>query len=159
MAGKDFIDTWASMYASSAALKSTLAFMHIGALLGGGGAAIAADRATLRAMRRGRDALDRELEHLHHVHRFVIGALSVVIASGVLLMLADVDAYLVSTVFWIKMALVAVLLANGLLVVRGGRRTRAGHPGGPGLLRLAAVASLALWFGTTLLGAILPNAL
>jgi len=159
MSVKDLVDTWASMYATSPALKSTLAFVHIGALVGGGGAAIAADRATLRAMRRGRDALGRELEHLHHVHRFVIAGLTLVIASGVLLMLADVDAYLVSTVFWIKMALVAALLVNGLLVVRGGRRTHAGHPGGPRLLRIAAIASLMLWFGTTLLGAILPNAL
>ena len=159
MSIKDLVDSWASLYATSPALKSTLAFFHVGALVAGGGAAIAADRATLRAMRRGRDALDRELEHLHHVHRFVIVGLTLVIASGVLLMLADLDAYLASTVFWIKMALVTTLLANGLLVVRGGRRTHAGHPGGPGLLRVAAIASLALWFGTTLLGAILPNAL
>lgn len=159
MSVKDLVDTWAGMYATSPTLKSALAFVHIGALVGGGGAAIAADRTTLRAMRQGRDALQRELEHLHHVHTFVVVGLALVIASGVLLMLADVDAYLSSRVFWIKMALVVALMANGLLVVRGGRWTHDGDPQGLRLLRFAAIASLTLWFGTTLLGAILPNAL
>ena len=81
------------------------------------------------------------------------------IGSGLLLTLADLDAYLSARVFWIKMAFVVALLANGLLVVRGGRRTHAGDPRGPALLRLAAIASLTLWFATTLLGAVLPNAL
>ena len=61
--------------------------------------------------------------------------------------------------FWIKMALVVLLMANGTLVVRGGRRTHASDPSGPRLLRFAAIASLVLWFGTTLFGAILPNVL
>lgn len=155
----DLADTWSSIYSASPAIKSALAFTHIGALVGGGGAAIAADRTTLRAMRRGQVALDHELEHLHQVHVFVIAGLALVIISGLLLMFADVDAYLSSPVFWIKMALVVLLMANGALVMRGGRRTHAGDPSGPRLLRLTAIASLTLWFGTTLFGAILPNAL
>jgi hypothetical protein len=155
----ELADTWSSVYSNSPAIRSALAFTHIAGLVGGGGCAIAADRTTLRAMRKGAAALDHELEHLHSIHLVVIGGLALVIASGVLLMLADLDAYLSSPVFWIKMALVVVLLANGLLVMRGGRRTHAGDPRGPALLRVAAIASLTLWFGTTLLGAVLPNAL
>jgi hypothetical protein len=157
MSVKDLMDTWSSIYSTSPAIKSALAFTHIGGLVGGGGAAIAADRTTLRALRRGRTALDHELEHLHHVHLFVIVGLALVIVSGVLLVFADLDAYLSSPVFWTKMALVALLMANGMLVIRGGRRTHAGDPSGPRLLRFAAIASLALWFGATLFGAILPN--
>jgi hypothetical protein len=156
---KDLIDTWAAMYASSPVIKSALTFVHVGALVGGGGAAIAADRTMLRVMRKGREALDRELEHLHHVHQFVIGGLALLIGSGVLLMLADLDAYLSSAAFWIKMALIVALMVNGLFVVRGGRRAHAGDPHGPRLLRVAALASLTLWSATTLLGAILPNVL
>jgi len=156
---KDAADAWSSMYSNSAAIRSTLAFMHVGGLVGGGGCAIAADRTTLRAMRRGQAALDHELEHLRHIHRVVILGLALVIVSGVLLMFADLDAYLTSAVFWIKMALVAALLGNGALVLRGGHRTHAGDPEGPRLLRIAAIASLTLWFATTLLGAVLPNAL
>lgn len=159
MSVKDLADTWSSIYSASPAIKSALAFTHIGALVGGGGAAIAADRTTLRAMRRGQTALDRELEHLHHVHTFVIIGLALVIVSGALLMFADLDAYLSAPVFWIKMALVVLLMGNGVIVMRGSRRTHAGDPSGPRVLRLAAIASLLLWFGTTLAGAILPNAL
>ena len=159
MSVKDLADTWSSIYSGSPALKSALAFTHIGGLVGGGGCAIAADRVTLRAMRRGAAALDRELEHIHHIHIVVIAGLALVIASGLLLMLADLDAYLESPVFWIKMALVLLLMANGALVMRGGRRTHAGDPSGPRMLRVAAIASLVLWFCTTLAGAILPNAL
>jgi len=159
MSVKDLADTWSSIYSGSPALKSALAFTHIGGLVGGGGCAIAADRVTLRAMRRGAAALDRELEHIHHIHIVVIAGLALVIASGLLLMLADLDAYLESPVFWIKMALVVALVANGALVIRGARRTHAGAADGPRLLRFAAIASLTLWFGTTLFGAILPNVL
>jgi hypothetical protein len=159
MSVKDLAETWSSIYSTSPAIKSALAFTHIGALVGGGGAAIAADRTTLRALRRGQAALEHELEHLHHVHLFVIVGLGLVIVSGVLLMFADLDAYLSAPAFWIKMALVVLLMANGALVVRGGRRTHAGDPSGRRLLRFAAIASLVLWFGTTLLGAILPNVL
>jgi hypothetical protein len=159
MSLKDLADTWSSIYSTSPAIKSALAFTHIGALVGGGGAAIASDRTTLRAMKRGPTALDHELEHLHHVHLFVIIGLALVIVSGVLLMLADLDAYLSAPVFWLKMALLVLLMGNGALVMRGGRRTHAGDPSGPRLLRFAAVTSLFLWFGTTLLGAILPNVL
>jgi len=159
MSVKDLAETWSSIYSTSPAIKSALAFTHIGALVGGGGAAIAADRTTLRALRRGQAALEHELEHLHHVHLFVIVGLGLVIVSGVLLMFADLDAYLSAPAFWIKMALVVLLMANGALVVRGGRHTHAGDPSGRRLLRFAAIASLVLWFGTTLLGAILPNVL
>ena len=155
----DLADTWSSIYSQSPAIKSAIAFTHIGGLVGGGGCAIAADRTTLRALRRGQAALDHELEHLHSIHLLVIVGLTLVVASGLLLMFADLDAYLSATVFWIKMAMVVALLANGALVMRGGRRTHAGHPDGPRLLKFAAIASLTLWFGTTLLGAVLPNAL
>jgi hypothetical protein len=159
MSIKDLADTWSSIYSTSPAIKSALAFTHIGGLVAGGGAAVAADRTTLRAMRRGQAALDRELEHLHQTHLVVLVGLALVIVSGVLLAFADLDAYLSTPVFWIKMAVVTLLMANGALVMRGGRHTHAGDPAGPRLLRFAAIASLALWFGATLLGAILPNAL
>jgi hypothetical protein len=155
----DLADTWSSLYSQSPAIKSTVAFAHFAGLVGGGGCAVAADRTTLRALKRGRAALEHELHHLHQIHLVVISGLVMVIASGLLLMFADLDAYLSATVFWIKMAMVVALLANGALVMRGGRRTHEGDPDGPRLLKFAAIASLTLWFGTTLLGAVLPNAL
>ncbi len=156
---REIADNWASIYSNSAAIRSAVAFTHIGALVGGGGCAIAADRTTLRALRSGTEALRGELDNLRSIHRVVIAGLLLVIASGALLMLADMDAYLEARVFWLKMGMVAALIANGALVVLAGGRARAGDPSGPRLLRAAAIASLTLWFATTLLGAVLPNAL
>lgn len=84
--------------------------------------------------------------------------LSLVVVSGLLLLLADLDAYLASTVFWIKMALVAVLLVNGAAILRAGARTLRGEDR-TRALRLVTIASITLWFVTTLLGTVLPNAL
>jgi len=44
-------ETWSSIYSSSWVLRSCLNFAHIGGLVGAGGCAIAADRATIIASR------------------------------------------------------------------------------------------------------------
>jgi hypothetical protein len=156
---RELADSWASIYANSAALRSGVGFAHIGGLVGGGGCAIAADLATLRALRRSRAVVVGEVQHLHGVHSMVLAGLAVVIVSGVLLMLADVDAYLASTAFWIKMALVVALFVNGSVVVRSALRAEAGDRGALAPLRLASIFSLFLWSATTLAGAVLPNVL
>lgn len=156
---RDLLDTWASIYANSAWLRSGISFAHVGALLGGGGLAIAADVGTLKALGRGHDSLMLELRRLRDVHRTVIVSLAVVLSSGALLMAADIDAYLASTAFWIKMALVVALVVNGVVLLRvsagASRGTRTAGQG----LRVVSLLSLILWFTTTLMGAVLPNAL
>jgi hypothetical protein len=156
---RELIDTWASIYANSAAIRSGVAFGHVGALLAGGGCAIAADLWTLKASRGGYAAVQTEVERLHGVHRIVVVNLAVVVVSGLLLMAADVDAYLASTAFWIKMALVVALVINGAVLVRTSHRIAASDTRPVRRLRIVSMASLALWFATTLLGAVLPNAL
>lgn len=154
---RELIDTWSSVYSNSPALRSAIGFAHVGGLLTGGGCAIAADLATMRAMRRGSEAVAHEATRLHDVHRVVIASLAAVVASGLLLMCADIDAYLVSTTFWIKMAAVVALAINGAWLMRAG--DRAANHGQVHHLQFASVASLLLWTGTTLLGATLPNVL
>jgi hypothetical protein len=156
---RELVETWASIYANSAAIRSGVAFGHIGALLAGGGCAIAADLWTLKASRRDHAAVQTELERLHGVHRIVVVNLAVVVVSGVLLMAADLDAYLTSTAFWIKMALVVALVINGAAIVRTSHRITASDMRAVQRMRIVSMASLALWFATTLLGAVLPNAL
>jgi hypothetical protein len=156
---RELTDTWASIYSNSAALRSTIAFAHIAGLVGGGGCALAADRATLRAFRRAPATVAAEVHHLHGVHNVVLTGLAVVIVSGVLLMLADVDAYLTSTAFWIKMALVVGLFVNGAILVRKALRAEGGDSRARTALRRASIASIVLWFATTLVGAVLPNVL
>jgi hypothetical protein len=154
---RELIETWSSMYSNSPALRSAISFAHVGGLLSGGGCAVAADLATMRAFRRGWTAVAAEAARLHDVHRIVIASLVFVVVSGLLLMLADVDAYLASTTFWIKMAAVVALVINGAWLMRAG--DRAANHGQVRHLRMASLASLVLWAGTTFLGATLPNVL
>jgi hypothetical protein len=154
---RELIETWSSLYSNSPALRSAIGFAHVGGLLSGGGCAVAADLATMRASRRGRMAVADEAARLHDVHRVVIASLVFVVVSGFLLMFADFDAYLASTAFWIKMAAVVALVINGAWLMRAG--DRAANHGQVRHLQMASVASLLLWAGTTLLGATLPNVL
>jgi hypothetical protein len=156
---RDILDTWASIYANSAAIRSVVAFAHVGALLAGGGCAIAADLWTLKVSRHGRASVQAELHRLHGVHRIVLASLAVVAASGILLAAADVDAYLASTAFWIKMALVVALLVNGAALIRTTGRLAAGGAQPVGPVRIVSLSSLTLWFATTLMGAVVPNVL
>ena len=155
---REIADTWASLYSNSAVLRSGLSFAHLGGLVASAGPAIAADRVLLRAVRRGHDAVTEELRAMRTTHILVVSGLAAVTVSGVLLMLADLDSYLQSTAFWIKMALIVALTLNGLVLVRADRLVALG-PRGLSTLRAASIVSLILWFATTLAGAVLPNAL
>jgi uncharacterized membrane protein len=152
-----WIDVWTSLYSNSAALRTGLGFAHVAGLLAGGGSAIAADRATLTAWRQNAGSRLTQARAFHGTHRMVVAGLIVVSVSGLLLLGADLETYLYSTVFWIKMGCVALLLVNGGLLVGAGRRAQAGDERAWLRLRYGAMASLTLWFLTTLLGAALPN--
>lgn len=159
MAMRELAETWASVYSNSVAIRSAVSFAHIGALLTGGGTAIAADLGMLAALRRHSVPPAEEVQRFRSTHRRVIGSLVVVAASGGLLLLKDLDALLESRAFWVKMALFLALILNGLLVVRAERRASFGAPGAARLLRVASIASLVLWLATTLAGTVVPNAL
>jgi uncharacterized membrane protein len=150
------IHAWASWYAHSAAVRTLVSFTHIVGLVVGGGCAIVADRAMLRAHRQ--RVLDRaaEIEKVRGAHAVVIGGLAAVTVSGVLLFAADLDTFLHSRFFWMKMGLVAVLFANGALIRLFERRAAMTDRHWRRLV-LASGASLALWLITTLAGAALPN--
>lgn len=151
------IAAWSSAYSSSALLRTGIGFAHVGGLLAGGGGAIVADRATIAAWRLDAGARMAQARALHGTHRLVILGLLLVSASGLLLLGADLDTYLHSIVFWIKMGFVAALILNGAVLVRAGRRAQRGDAGAWTALRYGAIASLCLWFTITLLGSALPN--
>lgn len=156
---REIVETWAAFYANSPFARSAVTFSHVGALVVGGGSAIAADLGTIGALRRDTSAVRAELRRLHSTHRVVTTSLALVVSSGVLLMLADLDAYLASTAFWLKMGLFAALLVNGGLVVAASSPARQDTPRNRTRLRLAAVLSLTLWLATILLGTVVPNVL
>lgn len=147
---------WAALYSGSAVLRTMVSFVHVAGLVSGGGAAIVADRATLRATRPGMVVTPDQIDGILGAHRIVVAGLAAVIASGVLLFAADVQTYAVSKLFWIKMAMVVVLMINGAILVGAGQRAKSSGRT-PRTLRWTAAVSLAFWFLTTLAGAGLPN--
>lgn len=146
-------EAWSEFYSNSAMWRTGVLYAHMGGLLLGGGCAVAADRLTLLAAPD--DA--HQLKAVAGVHRVVLAGLGAMVVSGVLMLAANLDTYIVSRFFWIKMGLVALLLINGARLARAGQAARAGAGPGWGRLRSASIVSLVLWFLTALFGAILPN--
>jgi uncharacterized membrane protein len=151
------IESWSSLYANHAALRTAIEFMHIGGLVVGGGCAITADIATIIAVREGPAARTTQLHLLKRTHGLVVLGLVALSISGVLLFAADVETYLYSRIFWIKIGLMVLLLANGALLLVGERQANRGEPRAWARLHYTATVSLVLWFLTTLAGAALPN--
>lgn len=154
------VDAWARLYQNSTTAQVAVQFSHIGGLVVGGGLAVASDRATLRLPAGDVERRERHVMDLHEVHGAVILALGVVVVSGILFFLADLDTYLVSPAFWIKMALVGLLLMNGGLLVRAERGVRQDPASDLHWqhLRRRAGTSLVLWLVIALAGTILVNA-
>jgi hypothetical protein len=155
---------WAALFSDSRAVSSTVTFLHLGGLLFAGGLAIASDRATFRALRGTDDDRSRLLEDLGNAHAWVVAGLSVIFMSGLLLALSDVKTFGNSPIYWTKMSLVALLLANGSLLQRTEQKLRSGslltQSTAPrqrlwSRLRFAAVTSMSLWTAIVLAGVIL----
>jgi hypothetical protein len=155
---------WASLYSDSRAVSSAVTFFHLGGLLFAGGLAVATDRATFRALRGTHEDRSRLLVDLGNAHGWVVAGLSVMFVSGLLLALADVKTFGTSPIYWTKMSLVALLLANGALLQRTEQRLRAGNlliQSTPRMkrlwstLRFAAAISMVLWTAIVLAGVIL----
>jgi len=153
------VEPWNSLYSDSKAVSSAVLFLHLVPLLLAGGAALTADRATIRASRGSVEERTRQLRELGRVHAVVLGGLALSFVSGVLLFLADVDAFLGSPVFWVKLGFIGLLLLNGFMMTRtekalgsGGNETALW-----GRLRTISVLSLILWITTTLVGVVLTN--
>jgi hypothetical protein len=151
------IESWVSLYANHAALRTGVEFLHIGGFVVGGGCAITTDLATIAAFRHSDATRAMQLQLLSKTHSLVVIGLASLTISGLLLFGADVQTFFYSRVFWLKMALMALLLINGWLLLRGERLVRRGEPQAWAQLHRTAVASLILWFLTSLAGTALPN--
>jgi uncharacterized membrane-anchored protein len=148
---------WASIFNNSRALSSGVMFAHLSGLVLGGGGAVAADRASLRAVRASESQRQSHLSELGLVHRVVLWGLSVTFLSGLMLAAADVETYATLPAFWIKMGLIGLLLANGLFMQHAERVLSAGTPAWR-RLHVTAVVSLVLWFAVLLASTFLTSA-
>lgn len=166
--GTDLVDQlaplaqpWASLYSDSPAIQTTVTFLHLAGIFLGGGFAIATDRETFVALRAARlSGQIRHLAHLHTIHRPVLVGLVLALGSGFLLFTADVQTFARSPVFWVKMGLLGLLLANGYILARTETALREGEPDSPVLwarLRYISAASILLWLGLILAGTMLVS--
>jgi uncharacterized membrane protein len=141
---------WASVYSDSKFVATVVTFAHLAGLLMAGGVAVAFDRTTLRFSSGSVDERRVHLDELNVVHRIVIAGLLLVIVSGILMLAADLAALVASWAFWVKMALVALLLANGVTMTRSERALRRAPDGDWARLRRGAMVSLVIWFAVLL---------
>jgi uncharacterized membrane-anchored protein len=151
---------WADFYGHNKGIQAGVEFLHVGALLVGGGFALASDRAALRAMNADLEQKKHVLRDFRSIHTPVIIALSVSIASGLVMLASDIGTFLVSPVYWTKMTLVILLLANGYLVKRADEKLNADpSPGNAAWkhFKFSSIASITLWLSITLAGVILLN--
>ena len=157
----ELLQPWQSLYADSTAVSTTVMAIHLTTLMIGGGLAIAADRMTLRALRRSETDRALALAEMRSVHRPILVALALLFVSGAALAAADLEVFLSSPVFWVKLGLLALLLVNGAVLVR----TEARLGGTPVLnadalwrrLGLTARLSLSLWLLTAVVGTVLTG--
>ncbi len=151
---------WSDFYSHSKMAATVVTFCHVAGLLLAGGLAIAADRGSLRALRLAAGERSHYMRELGSVHRWVLTGLTVVVLSGIALLTADIETFFGSWIFWTKMALVALLLLNGLRMTRAEdairRDASAESPHWQSLHR-AAVTSLGLWFVIAAFGVALAN--
>lgn len=133
-------EPWADAYGGSLMLQTGVVFAHFAGLLVAGGFAIATDRMALRISRDPGPRRALLLRELGAVHRPVLMGLAVVTITGVAMALADAEYLLVSPVFWLKMLAFALLLGNGLLMLRAERRLASPPAGAAPVARVGAAS-------------------
>jgi len=149
---KTIAEPWSSMYQGSKVIIILTRFLHVGGLLLGGGAAVAFDRGSIRARREDPAARAHHLAQLRRVHRVVVLGLSLVVASGFMMLAADLETFFASRTFWIKMSLVLILAANGFVITRVEAKLVPEAPDGWAALEFTSRLSYTLWFAIVLAG-------
>lgn len=157
------LEPWQSLYSEHTSISTLVLFVHLAALVASAGLAVANDRAIVGTKVTDSDERVRKLAELSVSHRSVISALVISFASGLLLLLADFEAFVGMPAFWLKMSLILVLVTNAWLMQRREALIKTTAAGPLGLssplggnlwagLRRQAWTSLTLWFAIVLAG-------
>jgi len=151
---------WHHLFGRSRPVEMATVGTHVLAMLVAGGLAIAHDRGSLRAAAFSDLIRGHHLDELRAVHRPVIAALAVTMASGLALFASDIGTYAFSFAFWIKMALIAMLMVNALMMQSSERTLSVSPAGGAATLawsriRVNSVVSMSLWASIVLISIVL----
>jgi hypothetical protein len=111
------IGAWSAYYESHALLSVTLRFLHMSAIVLGGGAGVWTDWQILKAAKSGTAEREAVLKLLSRSHMYVVPWMLVLVVTGALLTAADTRTFFVSKVFWVKIAMVALLVSNWVLLL------------------------------------------
>ena len=150
---------WRTLFNHSAPVQMAVVGVHVLSMLVAGGLAIAHDRGTLRAGNWTPAIREHHFEELHAVHRPVVTALAICMLSGLALFATDVNTYVVSVPFWIKMSLITMLLGNALFMTANEGALPLDSGGGAALawtrVRVSSIVSALLWGSIVLVSIVL----
>ena len=150
---------WSSYYGNHQIASVAIRFLHLTGIIMGGGTGLFADRQVLRAAISAPAEREAVLVTLSRAHAHVISWILIVGITGALMTAADTATFLVSKVYWIKMALVGLLIANGIALFFVESRTRRlGAATEWPRLVLVSTISAVLWLTTLFLGTLLTVA-
>ncbi len=144
---------WSEYYSNHRAVSVLIRFLHLAALVSAAGPALAADQRILTAAKRGGRNREEILAALQPLHVRIVVCLSIVAATGILMTAADLATFLSSWLYWTKMSLVTLLVANGVLIIAAERRVgRLGVTTGWRRLTIASGLSALLWLAILYVG-------
>ena len=155
----DLTAPWGDFMKHSKITKVIVIFLHLAAIVVGGGIAIGLDRLSLRLSRGTGPDRSSHLAELARTHNLVIGSLGLSIVSGLALVAAEIDNFPTSWIFWVKMGFIVLLLLNGVRMKSIESRMAAAGPTDADWARLHTVAmsSITLWLVVTFLGVALSK--
>ena len=145
---------WAQLYNGHKLVSDAVTFAHLAGILLGGGVAVAADRAAIQLARASDVPFIPPLGG-RAVHRWVAASLVLIVVSGLLMLFADLHTYVTAPLFWVKMGLTVLLVANGWLRLRAEQAVVRGVQVARARFRTTSIASLTLWLIILLAGTML----
>jgi len=151
---------WSAYYADHQMVSLIIRYIHLAALMVGGGTALAIDRVVLASARtRTEDRRRAAFTALRGSHRVVVPALAAMTVSGILMTVADWTTFEASRLFWIKMVFFLLLVLNGAALVAAERAfAKSGDLGRWRRLVAASGVSCALWLLVLFIGEWLTTA-
>jgi hypothetical protein len=157
-------EPWQKLYAHSTIVATLVLFGHVAGLFVAGALTFSTEAGALRLDLANEGERRRYLRVASPARSAIALALAVAMFSGLLLFLADLEAFAVSRIFWTKMLLVVLLLVNTVIasrldarLIRESDAPIVQHESLWRRRRASAWATAVLWFALVLSGTALAS--